>query len=209
MAPPMRDGQDNLQSDGYDNGHARNVFEAPPSTMAVLLINNLATANKPSHEPHLDDLKRLMAEVSETESSPSLQTDVKVKLEHKHKLIYVFARAVLDRLLSDDPFNNIPQLVSQSSEALEIFISAIREIPGVLGFALPDDQLLQNRDKEPLWLWLFPKVLAILGRQGCEGLTDKIREFFCVCFQVVARSPKLWYLNSDFFMYLKECVTGT
>jgi serine/threonine-protein kinase ATR len=209
MAPPVRDGQDNLQPNSYGNGHARNVFEAPPSTMAVQLINNLASSNnKPSQQPQLDDLKRLMAEISETESSPNLRTDVKVKLEHKHKLIYVFARAVLDRLLSDDPFNNIAQLVSQSSEALEIFISAIREVPAVLEFVLPNGQVLQNRDKEPLWLWLFPKVLAILGRPGCEGLTDKIREFFCICFHMVARSPKLWHLNSNFFMYLKECITG-
>jgi serine/threonine-protein kinase ATR len=209
MAPPVHNGQKDLQPNGYANGHARTVYDAPPSTMAVQLINNLATSNKPLREPELDDLKRLMAEISELESSPDLLADVKVKLEHKHKLIYVFTRAVLERLCSNDPFNNVSQLVSQSSEAFDIFISAIKEAPSVLEYTLSNGQLLQNRAQEPLWVWLFPRVLAILGRQGCECLTDKIREFFCVCFQIVSRSPKLWNLNSYFFMYLKECISGT
>ena len=207
MAPSVQHGLASFQPNGMANGHGRSGFDVPPSTMAVQLINNLAT-NKPSQAPELDDLKRLMAEISESEGSQGLQEGAKTTLEHQHKLIYVFARAVLDRLCSEDPFSNIPQLVFQSFEAFDIFISTIKESPSVLEYTLPERQVLQQRGLEPLWIWLFPRVLAILGREGCEGLTDKIYEFFCVCFQVVARSPKLWDLNSNFFIYLKECIAG-
>jgi serine/threonine-protein kinase ATR len=208
MAPPSRDGQNEMQPNGYTSGHSRNLFDAPPSTMAAQLINNLATSSKPSREPEQDELKRLMSEVSELENSPELLTDIKVKLAHKHKLIYVFARAVLERLCNDDPFINITQLVPQASEALDIFISAIREAPNVLEYLLPSCKAIQSRGQEPLWIWLFPRVLTLLGRQGCDALTGKIQEFFGVCFQVVSRSPKLWNLNFEFFTYLKGCIKG-
>ncbi|TVY28597.1 Protein kinase [Lachnellula hyalina] len=182
-------------------------FEAPPSTMAAQLINNLSTTNKPSREPEQDDLKRLMTEVSELENSSTKLSNLDVKLEHKHKLIYVFARAVLERLSNDDPFINTAQLVSQASEALDIFTSTIRETPAVLTYILKPQETLQARGQEPLWMWLFPRVLTLLGRRECEDLTDKIKSFFSTSFQAVAQSPKLWYLSSLFFSYLKECAS--
>lgn len=194
------------------NGYANEEmggFEAPPSTMAAQLINNLSTTNKPSREPEQDDLKRLMTEVSELENSSTELSNLDVKLEHKHKLIYVFARAVLERLSNDDPFINTAQLVSQASEALDIFTSTIRETPAVLAYVLTPQETLQARGQEPLWMWLFPRVLTLLGRRECEDLTDKIKSFFSTSFQAVAQSPKIWYLSSLFFSYLKECASRT
>lgn len=191
------------------------AFEAPPSTMAAQLISNLANPSngnptKPStsREPKQDELKRLMIEVSELENNAQELTDPDVKLEHKHKLIYVFARAVLERLHNDDPFINLPQLTSQASDALDIFISTILEVPSVLEYSLSPAISLQTRGPEPLWVWLFPRVLTIFGRRGCDALTEKIKEFFHTCFQVVSRSPKLWKLNFLFFSYLRDCASG-
>lgn len=192
------------------NGHMNTDmggFEPPPSTMAAALINNISTTNKPSRENEQDDLKRFMTEVSDLENSATELVDVNIKLEHKHKLTYVFARAVLERLSHDDPFLNTQQLVSQASEALDIFTSTMREIPAVLGYILKPDESLQARGQEPLWMWLFPRVLTLLGRRECYDLTEKIKNFFSASFQAVAQSPKIWYLNSSFFSYLKECIS--
>jgi serine/threonine-protein kinase ATR len=185
------------------------AFEAPPSTMAAQLINNLSTTNKPSREPEQDDLKRLMTEVSDLENSSTELSNVDVKLEHKHKMIYVFARAVLERLSNDDPFINTAQLVSQASEALDIFTSTIRETPAVLSYVLKPQETLQARGQEPLWMWLFPRVLTLLGRRECDDLTEKIKSFFSASFRAVAQSPKIWYLSSSFFSYLKKCASRT
>jgi serine/threonine-protein kinase ATR len=147
-----------------------------------------------------------MAEVLEHDANET--DDIDLKLSHKHKLIYVFARAVLERLSTDDPFMNQAHLVGQASDALEIFIVAVRELPGVLDYVLPAGVTLQNRGQEPLWTWLFPRVLTLLGRRHCENLTEKIKDFFYVSFQAAGRSPKHWNLTSFIFTYLKECVTS-
>ncbi|KAF4624113.1 hypothetical protein G7Y89_g14062 [Cudoniella acicularis] len=183
-------------------------FDLPPSTMAAQLIHNIATTNEPSREPQQDDLKKLMTEVSELENNPEALANAQVKLGHKHKLIYVFARAVLERLTTDDPFMNVSQLVSQAADALDIFVAAIKETPAVLCHVMRPEESLQTRGREPLWMWLFPRILVLLGRRDCDALTEKTKDFFCVCFQVVSRSPKLWNLSSLFFSYLKESTLG-
>lgn len=219
MAPLSRNTANGPEPNGHTNGLNRaplGAFEAPPSTMAAQLISNLANpsngnpTNRPSTSRELkqDELKRLMIEVSELENSAHELTDPHVKLEHKHKLICVFARAVLERLDNDDPFMNLPQLMSQASDALDIFISTISEVPSVLEYTLSPDTPLQTRGPEPLWVWLFPRVLTLLGRRGCDALTEKIKDFFYICFQVVSRSPKLWKLNFLFFSYLRDCASG-
>jgi serine/threonine-protein kinase ATR len=208
MAPISRSTPAKHRLNGQTNVVA-GAHEAPPSTMAAQLISNLSTTGEPSRPVEKDDLKRLMKEVSELENSAFQSDDILVKLDHKHKLIYVFARAVLERLSVDDPFMNHEQLVSQALEALDIFMLAIKELPGVLDYVLPAGATLQNRGQEPLWTWLFPRVLTLLGRRQCGNLTEKIKDFFYVSFQAVARSPRHWNLNSFFFNYLKECVTST
>ncbi|TAQ86632.1 hypothetical protein B7494_g5044 [Chlorociboria aeruginascens] len=209
MAPILRGVAS--QSMSHTNG-APSAFDGPPSTMAAQLINNLSTTttsrNKPSRHVEQDDLQKLMSEVSDLENNAIELTSLEAKLEHKHKLIYVFARAVLERLTRDDPFMNFEQLVLQASEALDVFISTIKETPEVLNYVLKTESSLQRRGQEPLWIWLFPRILALLGRRECDVLTEKIKDFFYVSFQAVSRSPKMWNINSSFFCYLKDCTSS-
>jgi len=67
-------------------------FDPPPSTMAAQLINHIAS-REPRRASDQDELKALMLEVSSTENSGVEFVDVGKKLEHKHKLVYVFARS--------------------------------------------------------------------------------------------------------------------
>ena len=204
MAPMSR----NNAANNGPNGQviADGAFEAPSSTMAAALINNISTSKAPQLIPQ-DDLHRVMSEVSSRENNIEELTESE-KLEHKHKLIYVFVRAVLERLSRDAPFNNVETLIDQALEALDILISTVREVPDVLLHTLNPETSLHSRGQEPLWLWLFPRLLTLLGRRNCERLTDRIKECFRVVFQVVTESPKLWDLSSLFFYYLKECVTS-
>jgi len=183
-------------------------FEPPPSTMAAVLIKKLSNTNKPSRQSDHDELKALMGEVSDVENNGAeFETD-EAKVSHKQKLLYLLARTVLEKLSSDDPFMDTTKLVSQASDALDVFVAIIKEAPGVLAYSSSADTVLQGRGQEPLWLWLFPRILTLLGRRHCDNLTEKIKDFFYVSFQAVSRSPKLWNLTSLFFSYLKECAAS-
>ena len=209
MAPKSLNPVASLRANTTDNA---SDFEPPPSTMAAQLINNLSASTEPFRRPSDQDaLKALMLEVSSTENSAVPFHSRSAKLAHKHKLIYVFARSVLERLASDDPFLDVPTVVAQAYEALDVFIGIVKESPEVLVWkeeGEEKDERIQGRGREPLWVWLFPRILALLGRQRCDGLGEKIKDFFYVSFQAVARAPKLWNLTSFFFCYLKGCASG-
>ena len=205
MAPASRGEDPAHRALGHADGKG---FDPPPSTMAAQLINNLSTPTKPSRQAEQEDLKKLMDEVSNQETSIAEFSNAEAKLEHKHKLIYVFARAILERLAGDDPFLDVQKMIPQASDALDIFMSTIKEIPDVLTYCVGTGFPLLNRGQEPLWFWLFPRVLALLGRRQCDALMEKIKDFFYVSFQVVARSPNLWTMSSFFFCYFKECTTS-
>lgn len=181
-------------------------WEAPPSTMAAQLINNLST-KKQSRQVEHDDLQLLMTEVSCRENDSSDFTDPEAMLEHKHKLLYVVAKVVLEKLNKDDPFMNVQNVINQACEALDVFISTVKDVPNILNHVSTPDRPLKSRGLEAFWIWLFPRVLACLGRQDSRKLTAKIELFFSTSFEVVSRSPRLWGLSSSFFIYLKDSVT--
>ena len=168
MAPTSR-GSVSLRPVGVDNGE--NDFEHPLSTMAAQLINNLSGVSTPRQSDQ-DDLKALMVEVSSAENSSTDFPSLEAKLEHKHKLIYVFTRTLLEKLTEDDPFMDVQKVVAQAYEALDVFIAIMKETPGVLAYVLRRGSNLHHRGQEPLWIWLFPRILALLGRQHCEKLTE-------------------------------------
>jgi serine/threonine-protein kinase ATR len=189
------------------SGHQPGAPEPPPSTMAAQLISNLSTTNKPPRNGGQDDLKTLLEHLSRMANGPEDLSSPDSKVEHNHMLIYVFVRLVLEPLMTDDPFMDVQKVVSQASDALDAFISAIKETPNVLG-CIPKPGPLQSRGEEPLWIWLFPRLLGLLGRKRCDTLTEKIKDLFFVSFQAVSRSLTLWNLASLFFCYLKECATS-
>ncbi|RAL58649.1 hypothetical protein DID88_003013 [Monilinia fructigena] len=184
----------------------RGRWEVPPSTMAAQLINNLST-KKPSRQIEHDDIQSLMTEVSSRENDATDFTDPDALLEHKHKLLYVIAKVVLERLNKDDPFMNVENVINQACEALDVVISTIKDGPNILNYVSSQARPLKTRGPEPFWIWLFPRVLSCLGHRNCKKLTAKIEIFFSTSFEIVARSPKLWQLNSNFFCYLKDSVS--
>jgi serine/threonine-protein kinase ATR len=193
---------------GLSGHHAGAIpdSEAPPSTMAAQLINNLSSTNKQSRQGGQDDLKALV-ELSRMANDAEELKSLDSKIEHNHMLIYVFTRLVLEPLVTDDPFMDVQNVVSQAADALDAFISAIKETPIVLS-CIPRPESLQSRGEEPLWAWLFPRLLGLLGRRRCDTLTEKIKDLFFVSFQAVSRFPTLWILASQFFSYLKLCAAS-
>lgn len=207
MAPASRSSSATLRSNSHANGDS-GPFEAPPSTMAAQLINGISTTKQPAQPAEQSYLQSIMSEVSSMENSAIKPDDPAVLLVHKHKLIYVLARALLEKLGGEDPFLDVQQAVSQASEALDVFAATIKEFPEVLEYVLPAGTTLQARGSAPLWVWLFPRVLTLLGQANCESLSGRIERLFSVSFQAVSQSPKLWNMSSMFFIYFKECVTS-
>jgi serine/threonine-protein kinase ATR len=182
-------------------------YAPPPATLAAQLVNNLTNGRKPSFREEQDDFKLIVAEVSNFDKIKDDNTTLEEITEYNHKLVYVVSKATLEVLINDDPFANQARLIEQASQGLEVLIASIQETPSILeAVAAPDSTLRTGRDI-PLWLWLFPRLLTLVGRDRCEALQDRLNLFFKSAF-TVSKSPRLSNLASHFFYYLRHCADG-
>jgi hypothetical protein len=191
------------QHNGQVNGIAK-MQDAPPSTLAANFASNLSHTRRASKNEEHEDFQRLLLEVSKYEQNMSDETPRVTVIGHHHKLIYVVAKAVLEVLTKDHGLFN-EHLLQQASEGLDILIATIKDTPEVLCHVAGQQAHLQSGSNVPLWTWLFPRILALVGRQQCQTLQEKITTFFETCFSAVSKSLQLWALNSSFFLYLRHC----
>ncbi|KAH6705183.1 protein kinase-like protein rad3 [Leptodontidium sp. MPI-SDFR-AT-0119] len=217
MAPTARNTASSRRPNGHTNGEMGTSLP-PPSTMAAQLISDLSTkGNNPATEKPPDALQIIINELSADEQelamlmqeNPAFIEDMDIKLVRKHKLIYTFTRALLEKLASDDPFMDVQEFAQQGNEALEIYVSTIKECPQLLAYTPPPDQILEGRGTEPLCSWLIPRVLVLLGRKGCEKLMENIKALFDLFFQIIPQYPNFWCWESILLDYLKGCVKTT
>jgi hypothetical protein len=191
---------------GQMNGPGKNQ-DAPPSTLAATFANNLSNSRRASKHDEKEDFQRLLLELAKEEKDSS-GASIETVLDHHHKLIYVVVRAVLEGLAEGKPHLNEPELLQQATEGLHILNATIKETPEVLDHVADPSVQLHSGSNVPLWLWLFPRILALVGRQRCESMQEKITEFFQICFSEAYRSLQLWAMTASFFRYLHHCASG-
>jgi serine/threonine-protein kinase ATR len=207
MEPMPRSAAKGPYQNGQMNGVA-NFQDAPPSTLAANFANNLSTTRRLARHDDQDDFQQLLLDVSKYEENPNGAISIDERLEHCHELIYVVVIGVLEPFTKSNTSVNEQDQLQKASEGLEVLIATVKEFPVVLDQAPGQRVQMLSGSDASLWMWLFPQVLALVGRKRCETLQDKITDFFKVSFTEVSKSLQLWALNSGFFGYLKHCANS-
>jgi serine/threonine-protein kinase ATR len=185
------------------NGFPNLANQPPPSTLAAQLVDNISTpAARSSHPDETNELKRLFAVIERIKNQPNLLKTDQERIEHNHILIYVYTRVVLEGLQWDDPFAKNAKLVSEASKALNFLEVTINETPTVLTY-VADEKAFLFRGREPLWLWLLPRVLRMLGSEPCIPLTSAIEHLCGSLFHATSRHSSLWELGPQILLYFQ------
>lgn len=174
----------------------------PPSTLAAQLVGNIATTARSSRPDENSELKRLFETIESIKNDPSLLKTPKDHLDHNSMLIYVYALVKLDGLKWDDPFANRVHLQSEVLQTLQFLRLTILEDAAVL-FSTTDGSKFLYRGPEPLWVWLFPKLLKMVGHPHCLPLSTSLESFFLFLFKTASRTGDLWYLCEPLYGYLQ------
>ncbi|KAI0883853.1 phosphatidyl inositol 3-kinase [Annulohypoxylon maeteangense] len=175
----------------------------PPSTLAAQLVENISASTRSSRPDETAELKRFFGIIEEVKNQPDILKTPKERMEHNHMLIYVYTRVVLETLRWDDPFADRIQLRADASRAVDFLKITIRETPDVLS-AKSEPGLFLFRGDEPLWLWIFPKVLKMLGSGYCTDLRDEIDLFFRDVLLIASRTGSQWSLLPQFLAYFRS-----
>ncbi|PNH72660.1 hypothetical protein VD0001_g4888 [Verticillium dahliae] len=182
---------------GVSGGHA------PPSTLAAQLVENISASTKSSRSDDNSELRKLSATIQEVENNPGILKTSEDQLRHNHLLTYVFIRAVLGGIKLNDPFLDRKHLKSEVLQAISFLKLIIKETPAVLAYKTAEAPF-EMRGDEPLWIWVFPKILRLLGHSRCLDLTADIETFFYELLDMLSSDNSLWCLVSSITVYLRE-----
>lgn len=175
----------------------------PPSTLAAQLVGNISTSARSSRPDETSELKRLFEAIETVKNDPDCLKTPAERVDHNHTLIYVYARVVLEGLKWDDPFADRDRLTDEALKTVQFLKVTIQETPTILNHAT-DGKTFLHRGQEPLWVWLFPKLLKMLGRPQCLALSNPLHSFFHFVFDVASRSGGLWHACGLMYGYLQS-----
>ncbi|PMB68395.1 hypothetical protein BM221_004972 [Beauveria bassiana] len=178
----------------------------PPSTLAAQLVENISASSRSARSDDNAELKGLFAVIQRFKDQPELLRTPAQRTEHNHMLVYVYCRVVLDAVRLDDPLLNWPHVRTEALKALTFLRFTINETPAVLCYASATHGLL-FRGAEPLWVWLLPRWLRMLGHPECEELESAIEGFLQYLLLTVARVSKLWPMTGPLTVYYRGCLT--
>lgn len=179
----------------------------PPSTLAAQLVENIASSTKVSRPDENSELKALLAIIQRVKDNPDLLKTPNDRIEHNHMLIYVYCRVVLENIKLDDPFLDRANVRTESQKAINFLRFTIKETPSVL-LHRNENRGLLFRGQEPLWVWLLPQLLRLLGHPQCLELDSSIEGFLQYILLLAARTGSLWKVAPYLGLYLRASLTS-
>ncbi|KAL7931001.1 hypothetical protein V8C35DRAFT_310988 [Trichoderma chlorosporum] len=179
----------------------------PPSTLAAQLVESIAASTKVSRTDENSELKGLLATIQRVKDNPDLLKSPNDRIEHNHMLIYVYCRVVLENIKLDDPFLDQANVRTESQKAINFLRFTIKETPSVL-LHKNENRGLLFRGQEPLWVWLLPQLLRLLGHPQCLELDSSIEGFLQYILLLVARTGSLWKVAPFLGLYFRASLTS-
>ena len=180
----------------------------PPSTLAAQLVNNFSASARSSRSDENNELRRLSATIQAVEKDPELLKSPEDQLKHNHLLTYVFIRAVLDNIRLEDPLIDPTVLRAEILKAINFLRLIVKETPSVLSYTQQYREF-DARGEEPLWIWLFPKLLRFLGHPRCLEATHDIEEFFEDVLMLLGFEGALGDISSAIILYFRQIFDGS
>ncbi|MCJ1379315.1 serine/threonine-protein kinase M1 [Xylographa soralifera] len=147
------------------NGQQTNGYP-PPSTFAAQIVDNLASARRLSNSTdNQADLRQLLQMILDADrDGDPLSEAIETSIEVNYRLIYTIVRAGLEVLSSYNPFDNTRDVQVQALNTLAVVDLTIRLYPEVL-FWVPSNNDPTVRPGGPLFLWLVPQLINLLGHR--------------------------------------------
>lgn len=179
----------------------------PPSTLAAQLAENISVSTKSSRSDEYNELKGLLPIIQRVIDNPKLIKTPEERTEHNHMLIYVYSRGILEDTKLDNPFLDRSHVKAEALKAINFLKFSLKETPALLKYEPQDDRFL-FRGREPLWVWLLPRLLRLLGHPQCIDLVESIESLFKFFLLLVAETPSLWDIASNIILYLRCTIFG-
>ena len=187
------------------NGLLQPTVEPPVSTLAAQLVDNLTRGTQQSKHQDREDFEQLLR-IFETDSQDERYVDDPEVREESIKLIDVVVKAGLDVLFRENPFEDRSHLIRQAVRSLAVIELTIRRNSELLHTATGQDGA-EKRSQGPLYLWLLPKLLAIILCETDEEFCFKVLRTIALLLPERKMRTKLPTLH-PIKNYMQELIRG-
>ncbi|KAK3363362.1 phosphatidyl inositol 3-kinase-like protein [Lasiosphaeria hispida] len=189
---------------GFANPAAQT--EPPPSTLAAQLVENISTSARSSRPDDMNELKHLSSAFERVKNNPNVLKTDDERVEHNHLLVYVCGRVVLESLEWENPSSDKSEEREEALKAITFLNVTIKDTPTVLQSTTDGTEFL-FRGPEPLWIWILPRVLRLLGHRNCLDLSAAIQGLCQHMFLLTTQNSSLWNLGPSLMQYFKTNFT--
>ncbi|KAK4682269.1 serine/threonine-protein kinase M1 [Podospora pseudoanserina] len=181
----------------------------PPSTLAAQIVENISSTSRKSHlsDASTEELKHLQSLV---ENYNAKSEDIKTpaeQVEYNHLLVYMIGSVSLKILYWDDPFSTQEKLHEGAIAAFGFLRTTLTETPSVLKCATDGTKYL-NMGEEPLWLWIFPRLLKILAHRRARAITGQVEALFDYILELVEDNVGIWDLGLPLMQYFRAILNS-
>lgn len=182
--------------------------DPPQSTAAAQLVNHFTNRNKHPRVQDQETFRQLLREVLGTENDQNAHADAfETDINVNYKLIYVIVKAGLDVLTPDDPFGGSRELRLQAVESLSAIQHTIKRNPEVL-FVGPPFQEGDPKPQGPLYMWLIPKLLALISVRSDAGDTAGVIRLLETALVIERKTEVRKAGQPSVQRYMQLCVNG-
>jgi serine/threonine-protein kinase ATR len=183
--------------------HPLSQQQPPSSSSIAAIVQNYSKAgDSASGIPGKDAFQQLLDEIisAEERDSNGYEEDITTN----YKVLQVVTTAGLSVLLEDDPFAQTEDLQQQASNCLLVIKLTIQRDPQVL-FCKPPAE--NSQPEQPfLYLWLFPRLIPLLGHVKARPLTGEFLDTIEAMFWAVSSRPENWKHLKTMTGFCRSCL---
>lgn len=194
---------------GASGSELQQDTDLPQSTLAAQLVDRFTDGKKHSKSQDQETFQLLLREILGCERGQKARGEA---LENNKdvdcKLIYVIVKAGLEKPTFDDPFNGQVGLTKPVIDSMTAIEFTIRRNPEVL-FAFLPNQEHESRSVGPLYMWLLPKVLAIIGSTDKKEVIDTALQVLKTALVTERKTHIKGLKIGRVLKYVKGCITGS
>ncbi|ORX98750.1 hypothetical protein BCR34DRAFT_142938 [Clohesyomyces aquaticus] len=169
----------------------------PPSTIAAQIVNNASNANAQQESGSKVAFGQLLQEYLNDPSTDEPNSQLNAQL------ISVIAEAGLDALLQDNPFA-VDLLVQQAVDSIAAIKLTVQRRPHLLLSPRNDDN--EGAPRPLLFIWLFPKLLGLLGNPKLQEIQAVVQDLLCTSISALTQASGLAQQASSLEELYRSCV---
>ena len=182
--------------------------EVPPSsTFAAQIVDGLTKPRQTLKSDRQANFRQLLQEILDADQNEGHHTAVETNVQVNSKLIYVTVRAGLEVLPKDNPFDHQADLQKQALNSLAVIDLTIRRSPEVL-FFVPERSDNPEKPRTPLFLWLVPQLLKLLGHHHNENLRKAVIRVLGTAISAQRSLSTLRTKIAPIQKYVQGCIKG-